>query len=62
MPIMENHSESIWLKVFANKISYYVASRDRHPGSSSEQFQLLRDQLDYARNRCKGKSLPQSMS
>ena len=60
MPIteLENDSESIWVKVFANKTSNFVASWYRPPGSTSEEFQLLREQSDYIRV----KSYPQSMS
>ena len=49
MPIteLENNSESVWNKVFANKTSHYVASLYRQPGGSSEAFQLFRDQLDH---------------
>ena len=43
MPIMEleNISESVWVKVFANKSSHYVASWYRKPGGTSEDFQLF---------------------
>ena len=60
MPIteLENDSESIWVKVFANKTSHFVASWYRPPGSSSEEFQLFREQLDYIRTHHKGKKLP----
>ena len=60
MPIKElvNNSESVWVKVFANKTSHYVASWYRQPGSTSEDFQLFRDQLDHIRNQHKGKKLP----
>ena len=49
MPIteLENNSESVWVKVFANKTSHYVASWYRQPGGTSEDFQLFRDQLDH---------------
>ena len=48
MPVtLENDSESIWVKVFANKTSHFVASWYRPPGSTSEEFQLFREQLDY---------------
>ena len=59
MPIMEleNNSESVWVKVFANKTSHYVASWYRQPGGTSEDFQLFRDQLDHIRNQHKGKTL-----
>ena len=60
MPIteLENDSESIWVKVFANRTSHFVASWYRPPGSTSEEFQLFRKQLDYIRTRHKGKMLP----
>ena len=60
MPITElkNDSESIWVKVFANKTSHFVASWYRPPGSTSEEFQLFREQLDYIRTHHKGKKLP----
>ena len=59
MPIteMENDSESVCVKVFENKTSHFVASWYRPPGSSSEEFQLLREQLDYIRTHHKGKKL-----
>ena len=55
---LENDSESIWVKVFANKTSHFVASWYRPPGSTSEIFQLFREQLDYIRTHHKGKTLP----
>ena len=60
MPIteLENDSESIWLNVFANKTSHFVASWYRPPSSTSEEFQLFREQLDYIRTHHKGKKLP----
>ena len=60
MPIteLENDSESIWVKVFANKTSHFVASWYRPPGSTSEEFQLFREQLDYIRTHHKGIKLP----
>ena len=60
MPIteLENDSESIWVKVFANKTSHFVASWYRPPGSTSEEFKLFREQLDYIKTRHKGKKLP----
>ena len=60
MPIteLENDSESIWVKVFANKTSHFVASWYRPPGSTSEEFQLFREQRDYIRTPHKGKKLP----
>ena len=60
MPLseLENKSESVWVKIFANKTSHYVASWYRPPGGSSEDFQLFRDQLDEIRNKHKGNKLP----
>ena len=60
MPIteLENNSESVWVKVFTNKTSHYVASWYRQLGGTSEDFQLFRDQLDHIRNQHKGKNLP----
>ena len=57
MPIteLEKDSESVWVKVFANKTSHFVASWYRPPGSTSEEFQLFREQLDYIRTHHKGK-------
>ena len=55
---MENHSVSIWVKVFANKTCHFVASWYRPPGSTSEEFQLYREQLDYIRTHHQGKKLP----
>ena len=60
MPIteLENDSESIWEKVFANETSHFVASWYRPPGSTSEEFQLFREELDYIKTHHKGKKLP----
>ena len=55
---LENDSLSIWVKVFANKTSRFVASLYRPPGSTSEEFHLFREQLDYIRTHHKGKKLP----
>ena len=41
--------------MFANKTSHFVASWYRPPGSTSEEFQLFREQLDYIRTHHKGK-------
>ena len=46
------------MKVFANKTSHFVAKWYRPPGSTSEEFQLFREQLDYIRTHQKGKKLP----
>ena len=60
MPIteLENDSESIWVEEFANKTSHFVASWYRPPSSTSEEFQLFREQLDYIRTHHKDKKLP----
>ena len=60
MPLseLENDSESLWAKIFANKTSHHVASWYRQPGGSSEEFQLFRDQLDHTRTKHKGNKLP----
>ena len=36
----------------------FLASWYRPPGSTSEEFQLFREQLDYIRTHHKGKKLP----
>ena len=58
LPELENDSESVWVKVFANKTSHYVASWYRQPGGSNEVVQLFRDQLDRNRNIHKDNKLP----
>ena len=58
---LENYSESVWMKAFANKTSHYVASWYRPHGGSSEGFQLFRDQLDQIRNKHKDNDSPQFM-
>ena len=45
LPELENDSESVWVKVFANKTSSNVARWYRQPGGSSKDFQQFRDQL-----------------
>ena len=50
----ENDSESVWVEIFANKTSHYVESWYRQPGGSSEEFQLICDQLDHIRTKHKG--------
>ena len=57
MTELEKDSESVWVKVFANKTSHFVAGWYRPPGSTSEEFQLFREQLDYIRTHHKGKKL-----
>ena len=45
------------MKVFANKTSHFVASLYRPPGSTSEEFELFREQLVYIGTHHKGKTL-----
>ena len=54
---LENNSEPVWVKVFANKTSHYTASWYRQPSGNSEDFQLFRDQFDHIRNQHKGKKI-----
>ena len=53
-----NNLESLWVKVFANKTSHFVASWYRPPGSTSEEFHLFREQLDNIWTHHMGKKLP----
>ena len=55
MPLteLENDSESVWAKVFANKTSHYIASWYREPSGSCEDFQLLRNQLEHIKTQHK---------
>ena len=46
------------MKVFVNKTSHFEANWYRPPGSTSEEFQLFVEQLDYIRTHHKGKELP----
>ena len=55
---IENVSESVWVKILANKTSHYVASWYRQHCGLSEEFQLFRDQLDHIRTKHKGNKLP----
>ena len=60
MPIteLESNLESVWVKVFANKTSHYVAASWYRPSNgTSENFQLFRDQLGHIRNQHKGNKL-----
>ena len=64
MPIteLENDSESIWVKVFANKTSHFVASWYRPPGGDSEkldsQLESLESQLEKIKDIHKGNKPP----
>ena len=52
MPIteLENNSESVWVKVFANKTSHFVTSWYRPPGGDlakvESQLMLFKSQLE----------------
>ena len=67
MPIteLENDSESVWVKVFANKTSHFVASWYRPPGGDSEklesQLASFVSQLEKIKDMHKGNKLPQSI-
>ena len=64
MPItkLDNISESIWVKVFANKTSHFVASWYRPPGGDSEkldsQLKSLESQLEKIKDIHKGNKPP----
>ena len=67
MPIteLENDSESVWVKVFANKISHFVASWYRPHGGDSENLShnLRRSKVSLKRLRIYIKAInsPQSI-
>ena len=65
MPITElkNDSESVWVKVFANKTSHFVASWYRPPDGKIEELELLKNQLEKVKTLHKGNTpTPRSMS
>ena len=55
MPLieLENDSELMWAKVFANKTSHYIESLYREPNGSCEDIQLLRNQLEHIKTQHK---------
>ena len=59
---LENDSESVWVKVFANKTPHFVASWFRPPGGDLEklesQLALLESQLEKIKDIHKGNKLP----
>ena len=63
MPIteLENDSESVWVKVFANKTSHFVASWYRPPGGNLEtlksQLTSFKSQLEKIKDIHKGNKL-----
>ena len=64
MPIteLENDSESVWVKVFANKTSHFVASWYRPPGvyldKIESQHTSFKSQLEKIKDIHKGNKLP----
>ena len=64
MPIkeLENISESVWVKVFANTTFQFVASWYRPPDDTLEKLEnfdlLFKEQLDIIRNKHKGNNPP----
>ena len=60
MPIteLENGSESVWVKVFANKTSHFVASWYRPPDGKIEELELFKDQLEKVKTLHKGNKPP----
>ena len=67
MPIteLENDSESVWVKVFANKTSHFVASWYRPPGGDlaklESQLMSFKSQLEKIKDIHKGNKLPSAM-
>ena len=60
MPLkeLENDSESVWVKIFANGTSHYIASWYREPSGSCEDFQFFRNQLEYIKSQSRGNKIP----
>ena len=60
MPIteLENGSESVWVKVFANKTSHFVASWYRPPDGKIEELELFKNQLEKVKTLHKGNKPP----
>ena len=58
MPLkeLENDSESVWVKIFANGTSHYIASWYRKPSGSCEDF--FQNQLEYIKSQSRGSKLP----
>ena len=60
MPIteLENDSESVWVKVFANKTSHFVAICNQPPGRNlvelTSEIEMLRSQLEKIKGIHKG--------
>ena len=64
MPIseLENDTESVWVKVFANKTSHFVASWYQSPGRNlvelTSENEMLRSQLEKIKGMHKGNKSP----
>ena len=60
---LENDSESVWVKVFANKTSHFVASWYRPPGGDLATLESQRSKVSLKRLRIyiKAKHSPQSI-
>ena len=58
MTELENDSESVWVKVFANKTPHFVASWYQPPGRNLvdliSEIELLRSQLQKIKSAHKG--------
>ena len=63
MPIteLENNSESVWVKVFANKTSHFIASLYHHLTELESQLKSFESQLEKIKDIHKGNKPPQSM-
>ena len=64
MPIteLENGCEPVWVKVFANKTSHFVASWYRPPDGKIEELELLKNQLEKVKTLHNGNKPPRPMS
>ena len=64
MPIaeLENSSESVWLKVFANKTSHSVVSWYRPPDSKVDELELFKINLKRLKRYIMKTNLTQSLS
>ena len=63
---LENNSESVWVKVFANKTSHFVASWYRPPGGDltklESQLTSFKSQLEKIKDIHKGNNPPPPQS
>ena len=62
---LENDSESVWVKVFANKTSHFVASWYCPPGGGLDklesQLMAFKNQLEKIKDIHKGNKLPSAI-